>query len=658
MCLNGRYLQLVVLSTVVIAIVLLYGQSYGIPTSVRTIYEHETEATPNPADITLPKLPDRKPHPIDELVRRAHENSERVREAQSHGVPSAAQAYRARRGRHPPPRFDEWVKWCDDHEVIIIEDLFDQIYDDLNPFWAIPARQLRAAASGWKTVISVRNGIATQKSDQRRAWMDLWENMFKQIEQYLPDVDVAVNEMDEPRMIVPWKQVHDLVSKSVRERNLREPWPDWITYESFQPLQPRLDAEADLVKDSSSNWSTSDPYWLLARRACPPDSEASEANLTADFSKPPSFPFSWAPNSYLGYVADWGFAKSVCGNPHLRDLHASFIEPISTSTTPDIFPLFGGSKIAGINNEILLPAPMYWSDEAFYSGGNHFIPWEDKRDSIMWRGAASGGRNHEHNWRHFQRHRLISMLNATQVHDTVVEQHRLQHRVLEPGADSIAEPPRNFPPPDPALFPLTEHPNSLTPTIMRNWIEQVADAAFTHLLCFPEQAGFAPTCPYTDPFYSVAPHVEMREQYKQKYLFDIDGNSFSGRYRAFLRSNSLPIKATVYSEWHDSRLIPWKHFVPMDNTFNDLYGIMAYFLGGPEEYTDDWQPEQPRGRDNVAQAIAHSGADWAAQALRKEDMLAYVYRLMLEYARVCDDRRQEMAFVQDLRPADWHGETF
>lgn len=655
LCLNGRYLQLAVFTAVVLAILLFFGQSRGIPSSVRNIYEYETAKGWGVASqATPPQQPaHRKSHPIDELVGRANEAFDRIRGAQTHDVPSAAQAYRGRRGRHPPPRFDEWVEWCERHNVLIIEDLFDQIYDDLNPLWAVPAVRLRASAASWPHVISVRNGTAVQKTDRDRQWVDLWLEMFMQIEQYLPDVDVPVNEMDESRIILPFQKVHELVSKSVGERNRRDPWPDWTTYESFRPLQERLDA--DEPQDSSRIWNTTGPFWLLAREACPPEVEARTANLTEDLTQPPTFPYSWLENSYQGYVADWGFAKSVCSNPHLRDLHPTFIEPLSISTTNDIFPLFGGSKIAGVNNEILLPPPMYWTDDEFYSGGHDPVSWKNKRDGIIWRGAASGGRNRANNWRHFQRHRLVSMLNGTQVRDSIIEQHRRQHRPVEPGVDLIGEPPRNFPPPDPALFPLTDNPNSLSPTLVERWINGISDAAFTHLLCFPEQPGFAPTCPYTDPFYTIAPRKPMREQYEYKYLFDVDGNSFSGRYRGFLRSNSLPIKATVYSEWHDTRLIPWKHFVPMDNTFNDLYGIIAYFLGGPEEFLGSGVE---RGHDDVAQSIAKSGAEWAAQTLRREDMLAYVYRLMLEYARVCDDRRRDMAFVHDLRPPNWQGTPF
>ncbi|KAJ4142786.1 hypothetical protein NW754_010226 [Fusarium falciforme] len=115
------------------------------------------------------------------------------------------------------------------------------------------------------------------------------------------------------------------------------------------------------------------------------------------------------------------------------------------------------------------------------------------------------------------------------------------------------------------------------------------------------------TCWYTDHYFKKVEGMKMHDQFDYKYLPDIDGNSFSGRYLGFLNSTSLPIKATLFREWHDSRLVPWVHFVPMDNRFQDFYGIMEYFLG----YKDI------SGHDKVAEKIALEGRDWAGEGAPK-----------------------------------------
>ena len=47
----------------------------------------------------------------------------------------------------------------------------------------------------------------------------------------------------------------------------------------------------------------------------------------------------------------------------------------------------------------------------------------------------------------------------------------------------------------------------------------------------------------------------------------------------------------------------------------------------------------------MAKNIAMSGHDWAQRVLRKEDMQVYVYRLLLEYARLVDDNREQLAYL-------------
>lgn len=54
-------------------------------------------------------------------------------------------------------------------------------------------------------------------------------------------------------------------------------------------------------------------------------------------------------------------------------------------------------------------------------------------------------------------------------------------------------------------------------------------------------------------------HPAMGQQLRYKLLADIDGDSSTSRFHYILRSKSAPVKATIYTEWHDSRLIPWLH---------------------------------------------------------------------------------------------------
>ena len=77
----------------------------------------------------------------------------------------------------------------------------------------------------------------------------------------------------------------------------------------------------------------------------------------------------------------------------------------------------------------------------------------------------------------------------------------------------------------------------------------------------------------------------------------------------------------------------------MDVSNVDLYGLLEYFFGYEDEVA---------GHDEVARKIAVEGSQWANTVLRTEDMLVYIYRLVLEMARLQDDRRLQMGYVADL----------
>lgn len=84
----------------------------------------------------------------------------------------------------------------------------------------------------------------------------------------------------------------------------------------------------------------------------------------------------------------------------------------------------------------------------------------------------------------------------------------------------------------------------------------------------------------------------------------------------------------------------------MDNRFSDFYGIMEYFLGYKPK--DRKEGREVQRHDREAERIAMAGQEWANRVLRKEDMQIYVLRLFMEFARLGDDRREKMGWVDDL----------
>jgi hypothetical protein len=601
-----RLLVLLAIFFIFICTVFLWTHPMRTTSSVPTIISHHG----------------RPKHPIDTLIQKAEREWHAIMAKESTDLESAAKAYREKRGRNPPPGFDKWFQFAQDNNALIIEDFFDQIYHDLGPFWGVDARKIREQAKNFEQVVSVRNGTATMKTDKKREWMDLWTNLTATIAEWVPDIDVPINVMDESRVLVPWEDI-DQYMKAERASRRITPKPEVITeYTGLQELDENPGEAFD------PEWHGGN-HWDMARVACAPGSPSRDVEATTNFSGPPPMPPGFPRHSYEGYVMNWTSSKDPCLQPELRESHGTFVEPISQSTTKFLFPIFGGSKLP-MNNEILLPPAMYWTDDPFYSGGEeqHGGPWENKKTGVIWRGTASGGRNRAETWTRFQRHRFLTMINGTAV------------QLVEKDYNGIG---KNFVVSSYSTYHLT----ATQYMDLGTWLDSLTDAAFVHLECFPSNGG--PHCPYTDHFFQTKAGIPMSKQYAYKYLPDIDGNSFSGRYRGFLRSTSLPIKATIYSEWHDSRLVPWKHFVPMDNSFVDIYGILDYFIGTDVPKKDREGNKFIEGaHDENGRKIAMDGQEWAERVLRKEDMQVYVMRLYMEYARICDDNREKLGFIGDL----------
>jgi Arabidopsis thaliana protein of unknown function (DUF821). len=146
------------------------------------------------------------------------------------------------------------------------------------------------------------------------------------------------------------------------------------------------------------------------------------------------------------------------------------------------------------------------------------------------------------------------------------------------------------------------------------------DVAFTRIF----QCG-RKYCHDQKMYFDVKPWADKDQAFRSKLVFDIDGNGISGRYYKLLASKSAPLKHTILREWHDDRLIPWVHYIPVSHSMDELPELTMYLTS---------EAGQKR-----AQEIAEQGRDWFSKSFRKEDFTIYMYRLFLELARLQDPER-------------------
>ena len=132
-----------------------------------------------------------------------------------------------------------------------------------------------------------------------------------------------------------------------------------------------------------------------------------------------------------------------------------------------------------------------------------------------------------------------------------------------------------------------------------------------------------------------------REQgYEYKYLLDIDGNSYSGRYLGLLRTNALVFKvrrvlafflflgtyckdslapqSTAFSEFFDPWLRPYEHFIPVAPDLSDLVSKI----------------EWARAHDDEAKQIAQAGREVAERVMTDAQNDCYYFAVLLEWGRL------------------------
>ena len=116
--------------------------------------------------VPLPEPAGSKSHPIDELLKRANDQFDDMSGRATSGIQEAVDSYVKRRGRQPPPRFDQWVQFAEENEALVIEDFFDQIYEDLAPLEAISAKTLREATQAWPYWLTLRDGPVGNQAER------------------------------------------------------------------------------------------------------------------------------------------------------------------------------------------------------------------------------------------------------------------------------------------------------------------------------------------------------------------------------------------------------------------------------------------------------------------------------------------------------------
>lgn len=565
-----------------------------------------------------------KYHPIDMLIyeAKARHAAYVSRASLSRNLPAAAEVYKERYSRKPPPAFDHWYEYARNRDVLIIDD-FDRIYADLLPFWALSPAEIRertwlAISNPWNDVagISIRNGkasISPNVMPTHRWMLDGIIEMINHFGEFLPDMDLGFNVNDEPRVAAHYADI-----KAKRDIGRRGADLERKLDNSFSGR--RAEAWKGVPEEGNPErpfreMSFQRTFAEFGSAGCEPGSRA-----RSEFAWDPSqLCVSCAgPHSLGGFLANWTMSADICYQPDMANLHGLYLSPAAFKASHELLPIFSQSKASGFN-DILYPSAWNYMDKVRYDPSSEHPdpPFDKKTRTLFWRGATSEGVSPgSGTWKGMSRQRFIHLANNI-----------------------------NRTTPDQAVL----LPYPIAPKRGRYQYTTLSTAQLTkHIPVDVKIVDAIARCGGQDcddeaaEFYPLAHSSDFQVHWSYKYLLDLDGAGFSGRFLAFLSSRSLPFKAALFREWYDSRLTPWLHFVPLDLRGQGFWATLLYFSGIEGVFKGKNVGVRPH--DKEAEMIAEKGREWAGQVLRKQDMEVYMFRLLLEWGRLTDDRRDEIGY--------------
>ena len=423
--------------------------------------------------------------------------------------------------------------------------------------------------------VTIRDGAVISAAGgtewQQKSTVGMLESFVK----YLPDLDLPFNIHDEPRVVVP----HDDLLRLV---DMAKTWAMPPALENQTPKNAFSPRPADLedgtrpyeVKTTRFNRYAHQPTWTESRMSCSPDSPARVLDESISDHEE-SFTFS-----DLGFIKNKTAFSDICLSPSLQRKHGFFNRPNAFNIVHDLFPVFSQSKISSFQ-DILYPSPWYWSNKVPYEE-KHDFSWEKKKNKLYWRGSTTGGFSRDGGWRRQHRQIFVEKINA------------LDNTKVLQNVSTTSE----------AQWKLKEAP--------RLDFKDLMDVHFAHVGQCDEG-----DCNAQREFFEIVRPDKQHDAWHYKYLLDIDGNAFSGRFYAFLKSMSLVYKMAVFREWHEDWLRPWVHYVPLGLKGDEFVESVRYFNDEP-----DGQIQATR--------LALQSREWANQVLRNEDFEVWFFRLLLE----------------------------
>ncbi|KAJ7480373.1 glycosyl transferase family 90-domain-containing protein [Mycena galericulata] len=541
-----------------------------------------------------------------------------LRASQPHTLSSARARYSLQTGRAPPRGYDEFFAFAQERECLVDARAYSGVFADFAPFWALEAASHSAAGSasssngveakegaGWfrtrvrtvaqrlaaapdkrgMTALQIKAGKVVRPDYQGTYFDGDWETTVNKFATALPDLTVLINGRDEPRVVF---DVKPLLAASYASSSSSDKPPQNLTHLTSLTdptpfaLAPPSTAAFFATRPGCGGSSVSS----LASTSSASSSASSGLGLDSD-----SDDTGGGGEGGVGAGADVSFILSASSAEFTTDL----VPVLSMAKIVDVGSVKGGGVQAGQAGigggggggghtcfaDVVVPGEFYYRD-SWWAGKFEYpdnVPWAEKRGVLYWRGKSNGGHIRGENYKRFPRFRLMDLAARPENHDLFDVRITGWHE---------------------------SHCTGALPYFSFSFSLFALAAAIQHN-CDAEAIKRA---------YNISGMVVPREEaYQYKYLLDVDGNTFSGRYLGLLRSGGLVFKSTAFTEFFTPWLVPYEHFIPVRPDLADLPAKI----------------EWARANDEEARRIQESGRVFAERVLTDAQNDCYWFAVMLEW---------------------------
>ncbi|KAL8649795.1 MAG: hypothetical protein Q9210_004185, partial [Variospora velana] len=484
-------------------------------------------------------------HPLDGLLSAASAQHDAwlQQASASRTLDECTAEYRRRYKRPPPPGFDAWYRYATERSSVIIDD-FDNLMDDLQLFWAIRPAEIRKrthlAFGDWNEVakLSIRSGkaeIGPEVKPTHRWMLDGVMAMMSNYIDKIPDMDLGFNINDEPRIAIPYDDLQSLLKAS-----------------AIGPRTAKDTVLNEFSKDRAASWNFSDSsdtetpnapftdqsflpsFHTYGSISCPRSSRARRSYL---WDTRALCTTCFAPHSTGIFLSNWTLSASPCHQPDLAHLHGFYLSPAAFKPSHSLYPIFSQSKAYGYA-DIRYPSPWNYMDKAVYapypnaSDQHYDPPFSEKSDTLFWRGATSEGLSRFGEWQGMARQRLVHLAN-NHTSSTFYPIFLPNLHPQKQNQEEKEEPSYSLHTIPSSLLPALGLGPTITDINLVSKIDRCWDA----------------DCPVQAREFGLSESTDFQSHWRHKYLVDLDGAGFSGRFIPFLQSRSLPFKvAGVFRE--------------------------------------------------------------------------------------------------------------